>query len=256
VIGGAWSDDALTKATELLALVLFTRRCVGTRWKRPMLSTIADTIPLGIGIAINPIAVVAGILLLASAKARANGIAFMLGWIIGLTLLLAVALYVHQEASQSPDTPRDFFSYLQIGLGLVLIGAGVRELFFAPARDPGPPRWLRLIDQIGVLRAAGLGLFLSVVSLKNIALVIGAATLIGQAGLAVRGIVVAAAIFVIVSTVGILVPLLVRLLGGDGAAARLAAWQQWLVISVNRITAIVMLIFGVVMIGKSLVALA
>lgn len=66
-----------------------------------MASAILGTIPLGLGIALNPIAIGAGILILRTARPRLNGILFAIAWILGLLLLvdLSSRLVLLQRAS-------------------------------------------------------------------------------------------------------------------------------------------------------------
>ena len=51
---------------------------------------IGETLPLGLGIALNPIAIVVAILILGTVNTPKNGIAFAFGWISGLTILLVL----------------------------------------------------------------------------------------------------------------------------------------------------------------------
>ena len=46
--------------------------------------TIGDILPTAIGVAISPVPIIAVILMLFSAKAKRNGLAFLLGWLGGL----------------------------------------------------------------------------------------------------------------------------------------------------------------------------
>jgi hypothetical protein len=221
-----------------------------------MLGAISDTLPLGLGIAMNPIAIVAGILILASAGARSSSVAFTLGWMLGLAILLALALLLHQQVASNPDTPRDAVSLFKIVVGVILIAGATRLILFPVERQGEMPRWMRFLDQIGIQRAFGIGLFLAVFSLKNVILIAGAATLIGAVGVIGRGVLITLVVFLLVSTAGILIPFLVHLSGGERADARLATWRGWLLTNVNLITAVVMGILGVLMIGHGVAALA
>jgi hypothetical protein len=221
-----------------------------------MLGAIGDTLPLGLGIAMNPIAIVAGILILASGNARPNSVAFTAGWVLGLTLLVVVTLLVHQQVSSHPDTPRDAVSLFKIIVGVVLI-AGAARLVFFPAEHRGEmPRWMGFIDRIESPRAFGLGVFLAVFSVKNLVLVAGAATLISDAGDLGDGVLVTLGAFLLICTIGLLVPLVVHLSGGERADAQLAQWRRWLLLNVNLVTAIVMGLLGLLMLGHGVTALA
>ncbi|HUK72944.1 MAG TPA: GAP family protein [Streptosporangiaceae bacterium] len=45
---------------------------------------IGGSLPLAIGIALSPIPIIAVVLMLTTPRARANGPAFVLGWLLGL----------------------------------------------------------------------------------------------------------------------------------------------------------------------------
>src|SRR5229473_2094507 len=51
---------------------------------------IGGSLPLAVGIALSPIPIIAVVLMLTSRKARVNGPAFVLGWLIGLGIAYLV----------------------------------------------------------------------------------------------------------------------------------------------------------------------
>ncbi len=53
---------------------------------------IGGSLALAVGIALSPIPIIAVVLMLTSQKARVNGPAFVLGWLIGLGVVGAVVL--------------------------------------------------------------------------------------------------------------------------------------------------------------------
>jgi hypothetical protein len=223
-----------------------------------MVGVVGDTLPLGLGIALNPIAIVAGIFILTTAGARINSLAFTVGWVSGLTVLLVLtSLLVQARAVTSPSETRSIVTLSQIAIGVILIAASVWELRGRPRSGAvREPRWMRLLDQVGIGQSLALGLFLAVVSVRNLLLVAAAASLIGQAGLGTWRVLGSVAIFVVVCTIGILIPLLVRFFGGDKADAVLAAWKAWLGLHAPAITAVVMIVLGVHLIGKGISGLS
>ena len=62
---------------------------------------IGGSLPMAVGIAISPIAIIAVVLMLTTTKARSNGPAFLAGWLIGLAVVGAIVLAVAGPASAS-----------------------------------------------------------------------------------------------------------------------------------------------------------
>lgn len=212
-----------------------------------MSGVIGETLPLGLGIALNPIAIVIAILILGTVESPKNGIAFAGGWVLGLTVLLVLtSLFVQAWATEDPESTRTIVYIGKIVFGLALVLAsfwGLRRLP-KPGQGSGMKRWTEMINEGGAGRSFGLGLFLSDFSLKNFTLVAAAASVIGQAGLERRGVAVAVGIFVVICTIGILVPILVRLIGDERGDQLLEVWRVWLERNVAAITAIVMVLLG------------
>ena len=208
---------------------------------------IGETLPLGLGIALNPISIVVAILILGTVQTPKNGIAFALGWISGLTVLLVLtSLLVQQQSTADPEATRTIVHVGKITFGLIFILAAIWGLRRRPRgeEESGSRRWTQLVNEGSVARSFGLGLFLADFSLKNLALVAAAASVIGQAGLDNRGVAIAVGVFVLICTIGILVPLFVRVFGKEQGDRLLAVWREWLERNVAMLTAVVMVLLG------------
>ena len=216
---------------------------------------IGETLPLGLGIALNPISIVVAILILGTVQTPKNGIAFAFGWITGLTVLLVVtSLVVQQRSTADPEATRTIVHVGKIAFGLIFILAAIWGLRRRPwgGQDVGSQRWTQLVNEGGVVRSFGLGLFLADFSLKNFALVAAAASVIGQAGLGARGVAIAIGIFVLICTIGILVPLFIRVFGNERGDRLLAIWRDWLERNVAMITAVVMVFLGAHLVAQGI----
>ena len=111
---------------------------------------IGETLPLGLGIALNPIAIVVAILILGTVNTPKNGIAFAFGWISGLTILLVLtALIVQARSVADPESTRSIVYVAKIAFGLILILAAVWGLRRRPRaeEDLERRRWTRLINE-------------------------------------------------------------------------------------------------------------
>jgi hypothetical protein len=220
-----------------------------------VVGAIAGTIPLGLGIALNPIAIVASIVILRSANSRLQATAFLLGWIGGLALLvLLAARYVQSHLGAFRGRLLDLPALIWVVLGAFLLVAAVWTWRGRPAPDAErqPSRLLHVVDRAGVGYRVGAGLVLSTISLRNLALLAAASAVIGQAGLGTLESALTIAIFVVVSSLGILIPLLARLLGGTRADAWLAAWNRWLNRHMGSITAVVLAALGAYLLVRGL----
>jgi len=213
-----------------------------------MATAIVDTFPLALGIALNPPAIVVAILILRRTDALQRGIAFTTGWLLGFSLLLVLStLAVQDLLSNLRQSRSELFAIVWIGLGVLLLAAAL--LAVRPRRLPGeqpePPRWTRIIDQGSILRMFGLGLFLATVSLRNLVLIAAAAGLLGQAQLPLFEHASVVAVFVGLSSLGVLVPLIMHVAGGARADAALTHGGDWLIAHMGSITAVVMVVLGI-----------
>ncbi|HEU0114522.1 MAG TPA: GAP family protein [Thermomicrobiales bacterium] len=220
-----------------------------------MLSAIAGTLPLGLGIALNPIAVVVSILIVRRTEPRRNGVAFALAWVIGLGLLVIFSAWLLPSlAGVRRDPPPALYSWIWIGVGIVLLLGAARARRNRPA--PGEPteagRWTAILGRGGIVHVFATGLFLSMVSVRNLALLAAAAAVIGQAGLAPVETAITVAVFVAASALGVALPLVVYLLGGDRADTLLERWAAWLNLHLATMTAVVMAALGLYLLGRGL----
>jgi hypothetical protein len=53
---------------------------------------IGQSLPLAVGVALSPVPIIAVVLMLTTPRARTNGPAFVLGWLLGLGVVGAVVL--------------------------------------------------------------------------------------------------------------------------------------------------------------------
>jgi hypothetical protein len=216
---------------------------------------ISEVLPFAIGVAISPIPIVGVILVLFSSRARSDGPAFLLGWIVGLSVLAAVVYALANGANASTDSSAsDSVSWLHVGLGVLLLGLALRRWRKrpAPGAEPAMPKWMQSLDSISPLRALGLGVLLSGVNPKNLVLTIGAAAGLGQLDIGTGDAVVSLVVFVVIGSLSIAGPVVYALAAGDRARHRLDDVKAWLTLHNSAVMAVLLLVFGVVLIAKGL----
>lgn len=223
-----------------------------------MIGMLGDTLWIGLAIALNPVAIVISILIANRPDPRRNGVAYVLGWLCGLALLVALPAFVLHEhfglRNSMPPAIGERFALFRAALGVLLLLAAVVALRRGPlpGDQPADPRWSRIIEGGGVGRVFGMGAFVSTVNFRNLVLLAAAASVIGQAQLDDPGVVLVVALFVTIATLGILVPLLAALFGGAAVDARLRAVADWLTRNMGLITGVMMALFGALLLTRGL----
>ena len=219
---------------------------------------IGDILPLALGIAIGPLPVIAVILLLTGERGRSKGLAYLVGWLVGLSLLMmSVFWLVHGQDFSHGSSPSLIVSWLTLlaGIGLLISAYYIWRRRPAPDVKSELPGWLKTIHQIRPLVALGVGFFLGLVSFKNLVFASAAATQIGQAHLAVTQAILAILVFTIIASLGVASPVYVSFAKGEQADAILANWEQWLSLNNATILSILCLIIGADLLGDGLGAL-
>jgi hypothetical protein len=216
---------------------------------------ISEVLTFAVAVAISPIAIIAVILMLFSAKARVNGPAFLFGWVLALAAVSTIVyVLAHDGDVATSSTASDSVSWGKIVLGLVLLLLARRNWRNRPAHgaEPAMPGWMARVDSFTPLRAAGLGAVLATANPKNLLLTLGSATGLAQLGLSNSDAIVATAVFVLLGSVSIAAAVLYALAGGERARASLDSAKAWLGAHNAAIMAALFLVFGVDLIAKGL----
>src|SRR3954465_2623223 len=102
------------------------RRHLGRAHPLAMGEAIGQMLPAAVGVAISPLPIVAVVLMLVSRRGRANGPAFVVGWVVGLAIVGAIVLAVSSGAGASDSgEPATWVSVLKLALGALLLLVGV-----------------------------------------------------------------------------------------------------------------------------------
>ena len=217
---------------------------------------IGDLLPLALGIAISPIPIIAVILMLFSQRARANSSTFLLGWIVGVLGGTIVLLLIGntQDLSQSNGQPDDSVSTIKLVLGLLLVAAAHRQWRKRPkeGETAALPKYLQTIDTLTPLKAAGLGVVLSVVNPKNLMMIIAGSLVISQADLSDPDTIIAVVVFVLIAISTVAVPVILYNVMGERAQPMLGTMRSWLAQNNAAVMAVLLLVIGFVLIGEGI----
>jgi len=218
-------------------------------------TAIGSTLPLAVGVAISPLPIIALILLLVGPRARSSGAALLVGWVLGLAVVGTVGLLIADSAgATSSAEPAGWVNALQLVIGVVLVLLAGWEWRGRPAdgSDHEPPRWMASMDSMSAARALMFGVLFSGVKPKNLLLTLGAASLIAETGIGAAQQALALGIFVLIGSIGIVVPVLIYVVLGAGAARVLDQLKSWMVRYNAVIMTVLLLVFGAVLVGDAI----
>ena len=214
---------------------------------------IGQILPVAVAVAASPVPVIAVILILFTPQARSNSVAFLFGWVLGLTVVGGIVLIAGDFASD--DSGESTASgVVKLVLGLVFLLLAVRNWRSRPkaGEDPEPPGWMATIDDFGVAKSGGTAAFLSGVNPKNLALTVAATATIAAAGLTTGEQIGAFAVFVAIASITVAAPVLVYLIMGERVQDGLNSLKGWLIANNNTVMAVLFVVFGAKLLGDGI----
>ena len=221
-------------------------------------SVIGEILPQAVAVAISPVPIIAVILMLFSAKARANGLAFAAGWVLALTVvgsLVLVAANAGKVAAGGEESATSFA--VKAIFGLLFLALAVKQWRSRPAEgeEPAMPKWMATIDSFSAGKAFAIAALLAGVNPKNLGLTLAASLTIAQSGLTGSDPWIALAVFVVIGSVTVVLPVAYYIAAGDSAAKTLTTWKTWLSANNATVMAVLFLVFGVKLLGDGLAGL-
>lgn len=216
---------------------------------------IGQVLTYGVGVSLSPIPIIAVVLMLGTPRARANGPAFIAGWLLGLAVVGTIVLVVSSGASASEGgQPADWVGILKLVLGLLLLVVAARQWRGRPRGDADAelPKWMQAIDRFRPQRAFAMAVALSAINPKNLLLTVGAAAAIAQTGVGTGEQAISLAVFVIIGTLGPGLPVAIYFAMGDRATHILEGLKAWMAHNNGAIMAVLCLIIGAKLLGDGI----
>lgn len=214
-------------------------------------------LPLAAAIALSVFPVLAVVLLLLSKDPARASIAYALGWLIGVVLL--VALFAGGAGLIPTDVSETMpwwvhYAEVVVGAGLIVTGivAVVRER--RRSADAEPPRWLLAARELSPRRAFVFGLLMNL-RLKNLALTLAAGIAIGGADIDLFGGGVAVALFSVVGVSTVAGLVVAFLLSKERVGPLLEVLNRWLTSNASFVLKISVAVIGALLMGIGLVAI-
>ncbi|MFC8454913.1 GAP family protein [Kitasatospora sp. NPDC057223] len=214
---------------------------------------IGQMLASAVGIAISPLPLIAVILMLATPKGRANGMAFTAGWVLALAAVTTVVVLAGSGLDTEASKP-DWSYWLKLALGVLFLLMGARQWKDRPREGhvSSPPKWMQAIDRFTPAKAAGLAVALVAANPKNLVLAVGGAVSIATSTATAGGKAVAVVLMVLVGSLCALLPLGVYVFGGARSARVLGEWKAWMSAHNSAVMMVVLVVLGAKYVGDAI----
>jgi threonine/homoserine/homoserine lactone efflux protein len=219
-----------------------------------MNEAIGQVLPLAAAVGLSPVPVIAIVVILATPRARANGPAFLFGWLIGLSLVGAVVLLVSGALDATDgDEPATWVSVLLLALGALLVALAVKTWRGRPRGDEAAlPKWMSTIGDFNAPRAFRFGALLSGANPKHFLLTVAAAAEIAETPIDPAQETIALIVFILIGTIGVAVPVFVFFALGERSRKPLDEVKSWMTAHNAAIMAVILLLLGFKLLGDGL----
>jgi threonine/homoserine/homoserine lactone efflux protein len=207
--------------------------------------------------AASPVALLATLAVLTSRRGRANGAAFVSGFVVGQAVAFLAAVLVGSAATvDGPRGNEELAAGLELAFGLGLLALAWPERRRAGrASSGGPSRTERLLARLKRLRPAtafSVGTLLGVGGVKRLSITIVAGATVGIAGLLPVEELLLGALYLLIAAVLVWLPVGVYLVAGDHADRWMSESEAWLLANERRLTFFSTLFFGFLLVSDAL----
>lgn len=214
---------------------------------------LAELLPLALVIALSPLSVIPGILMLHTPRPRPTSLAFLAGWVVGIGAITAAFVGASGLAGFL-GKPSPLAPYVRIAIGAGLIGFGAYR-WATRNRSGHTPRWLTAMTSIGPARAFLTGAGLTVANVKVLLMCAAAGLAIATAELGGAAAWTAVAVFTAVAASSVALPVLGYLVAGRALDDPLNRLKTWMEANHGGLVAVVLVVLGAGLLYKGVGAL-
>lgn len=219
----------------------------------PVLEALGISLPLALGIAAAPWAIITLMILLLTPRAVSNAYAFLIGWFIGLMLVGIVVMNSPGLMNDSGE-PSRLMGWIRLGMGTVFL---VFSFFLIKKIPKGKdqqtiPKWIEKVDSFGIFHASGLGFFHSTLNLKNSSMAVVGAASIARQGLTSWQELVALLVFCVIASIGVMIPHIIFLLFRKNTEFIFGKIKIWILKNRVLVLLLILIIFGGISLYKGI----
>lgn len=214
-------------------------------------SELTELIPLALVVALSPLSIIPAVLVLHTARPRPTGLAFLIGWVVGLAALIAVFIGISGLLGGMGGKPPSWATWLRIVVGAALIAFGVFRWLTRNSRPHQMPG-TRHITEAGPGKALLVGALLTVVNPKVLFICAAAGLAIGTAGLDGTGTWAAAIFYVVIAASTVAIPILAYAVSGDRLDPTLVKVKAWMEAHNAALVAVILIVIGLLVLYKGI----
>lgn len=202
-----------------------------------------------LGIAINPPAVIASILLVSSSRRKA--LAFAGGWMVGLLAIGLAVMLVGDAAERTGETAVwALVAKVAVGIALLWLGIAKWRGYRTSSGDREAPGWMQRLQDISVPRAFLVAFAYASLNPKTIAFGAAGVLAILEASLGATMEWIALGVFVILSSLTVTGPIALAVLVPRRSTRALAVASRWLGDHGQAVGAAVLFVLGLIVLSS------
>lgn len=205
-------------------------------------------------IALSPFPVIAITLVLGSTHARSNGIAFVVGWLSGLSALTLAAYFVLINIEIVAGNRYDSVGWAQIIFGIILLLLALKKWqgLSKPKGEASVPAWMSSVDKLSTGKTIVLGATLAGINPKNLVFSMLFLTNLIDANVGFASTTIFIVIFIIMCSLMVLGSVGYYLVKTDSSEKALQKIKTFMITNNDTVMMYMSLIFGVVLMYKGL----
>ena len=214
-----------------------------------MWQALGGLLPIAVAVAVSSVPITVTILILLSPNRNRAALPFLVGWVIGVA---AVIIFSTLFASalpaplRGPDRPTAIL-LMMVGAALIVLGIfNLRRS--ARSESTGLPRWLASVDSFGALVSFAVAVLLDFRP-KGLLLGIAAGLALHATSVRAGEAAVLIALYTVIATSTVVVPIVASFVAPRRVEPKLVAARDWMTHNGRLLTALMMFMIGVVILG-------
>jgi len=221
------------------------------------MEAIGHVLPIALAVAISAVPIMATIIILLSPNRPKLAIPFLIGWMLGILVVVTVFTLAAQAVptSRTPRQPDVIVGGIEIVVGVAMILLALYSWRRAKGRpSPEVPKWLASSGSLRPWESFGLAFVLNLRP-KGLLLATAAGLTIRADAETTGAAIVAIAVYTLVGASTVVVPIIATLAAPERMQPRLVAAREWLTANGGALTSLILLFIGVVVTGMGIARL-